>query len=114
MFGSVLKTLFDQCIFKVDSTNTKVLSTSGILVALWTIWESEDSGLNVCHYQDRKVAGSNLTFGLVSFMLPPFLPSFAFHIEISHFVCSAKQMTGFYMKCNTGLKKVKTASMLSV
>ena len=39
MFGSVLKTLFDQCIFKVDSTNTKVLSTSGILVALFFDFE---------------------------------------------------------------------------
>ena len=28
----------------------------------------------------------------------------AFHIDISHLFCSAKQLTGFYMKRNTGLK----------
>ena len=37
----------------------------------------------------------------------PFQPSVAFHIETSHLICKAKQMTGFYMKCNTGLKWVK-------
>ena len=36
----------------------------------------------------------------------PFQPSAAFHIETSHLFCSAKQMTGFYMKRNTGLKWV--------
>ena len=29
-----------------------------------------------------------------------------FHIEIIHFICSANQITGFYMKCSTGLKQV--------
>ena len=29
------------------------------------------------------------------------------HIETSHLVCIANQTTGFYMKCNTRLKKVK-------
>ena len=33
-----------------------------------------------------------------------FQPSVAFYIETSHLFCSAKEMTGFYMKCNTGLK----------
>ena len=28
----------------------------------------------------------------------PFQPSFALHIETSHFICRAKQMTGFYIK----------------
>ena len=36
-----------------------------------------------------------------------FQSSAAFHIEPSHLICSANQMTGFYMKCNTGLKWVK-------
>ena len=31
----------------------------------------------------------------------PFQPSDAFHIET---ICCANQMTGFYIKCNTGLK----------
>ena len=33
-----------------------------------------------------------------------FQSSVAFHIETSHLFCSAKQMTGFYMKPTTGLK----------
>ena len=33
-----------------------------------------------------------------------FQPSVVFHIETSHLFCSAKQMTGFYMKHNTWLK----------
>ena len=33
----------------------------------------------------------------------PFRPRAEFHIETSHLFCSAKKMTGFYMKCNTGL-----------
>ena len=37
----------------------------------------------------------------------PFQPSVGFHIETSPLFCSAKQMTGFYMKCNIGLKWVK-------
>ena len=37
----------------------------------------------------------------------PFQPSVPFDIETSHLFCSVKQMTGFYMKRNTGLKWVK-------
>ena len=37
-------------------------------------------------------------------LLNPFQPSVAFQIETSHLICSANQVTGFYMKCNTGLK----------
>ena len=33
-----------------------------------------------------------------------FQPSVTFHVETSSLICSANQMTGFYMKCNTGLK----------
>ena len=36
----------------------------------------------------------------------PFQHSFAFHIETSHLISSANQMTDFYMKCNTELKWV--------
>ena len=32
--------------------------------------------------------------------------SVSFHMEASHLFCSAKQMTGLYMKCNTRLKGV--------
>ena len=38
--------------------------------------------------------------------LNPFQPSVAFHIETSYFFCSAKQLTSFFMKCNTGLQWV--------
>ena len=33
--------------------------------------------------------------------------SVAFHIETSHLIYHANQVTGFYMECNTGLKWVK-------
>ena len=33
-----------------------------------------------------------------------FKPSAAFHIETSQLFCFAKQVTGFYMKSNNGLK----------
>ena len=36
----------------------------------------------------------------------PFQPRVAFHIETSHLICIANQMTGFYMECITGLKWV--------
>ena len=36
----------------------------------------------------------------------PFQPSVAFHIETRNLFCRANQMTGFYMKHNTGLKWV--------
>ena len=43
-----------------------------------------------------KLDGSN---GLSSFYVP-------FHIETSHLLCGANQMTGLYMKCSTRLKCV--------
>ena len=33
-----------------------------------------------------------------------FQPTVAFHIETSNLIYTVNQMTGFYMKCNTGLK----------
>ena len=36
-----------------------------------------------------------------------FQSSAAFHIETNHLICTADQMTGFYLKYNTGLKLVK-------
>ena len=41
------------------------------------------------------------TFYISSFF-NPFQPSVAFHIETSHLICTANQMTGFYVKCNFG------------
>ena len=36
----------------------------------------------------------------------PFQLSVALHIETSYLICNVSQMTGFYMKCNIGLKWV--------
>ena len=41
----------------------------------------------------------------------PFHFSIAFHIETSHLICKANQMTGFYMKYKTGLKWVYEMEM---
>ena len=35
-----------------------------------------------------------------------FQASVAIHIETSHLICNAIQITGFYTKCKTGLKWV--------
>ena len=40
----------------------------------------------------------------VAFSLNPFQARVTFHIETSHLICIANQMTGVYMKYNTGLK----------
>ena len=36
-----------------------------------------------------------------------FRSSVAFHVEISHLICTINQTTGFYMKYNSALKWVK-------
>ena len=38
----------------------------------------------------------------------PYQPSVALHIETNHLIFRANQMTCFCMKCNAGLKWVKT------
>ena len=43
----------------------------------------------------------------------PFQPSVAFHIETSHLFCRAKEMTGYYIKRNTGLKWVNVNGLLN-
>ena len=40
------------------------------------------------------------------FLYTPFQPSVAIHLETSHLICSANQMTGFYMNCNPELNWV--------
>ena len=47
------------------------------------------------------------------YAINPFQPSVVFHIETSHLICNANRMTGFYMKCNTGLKCVKLKPSLN-
>ena len=48
---------------------------------------------------------------LENIVVNAFQPSVMFHTETSHLFCSLKQMTGFYMKCNTGLKWVNGSWM---
>ena len=48
----------------------------------------------------------------VLFIVNPFQPSAAFHIETSHLFCYTKHITSFYMKQNTGLKWVKHCRIL--
>ena len=43
--------------------------------------------------------------GIIS--INPSEPSVTFHIKTSHLICSAKQMTGIYMRSNFQLKWVK-------
>ena len=48
-----------------------------------------------------------------SLIFNPLQPSVACHIETSHLVCTANQMTGFYMKCNTELNWVNQGTCLT-
>ena len=38
--------------------------------------------------------------------ISPFHPRVAFHIETSHLICNANQMTGSCIECNSGLKGI--------
>ena len=40
-------------------------------------------------------------------LLYPFQRIVVFYIETSYLICITNQMTGFYMKCNTGLKFIE-------
>ena len=51
-------------------------------------------------------------FRVKCFLFNQFQPSVALHIEIDHLICRVNQRTGFYMKCNTGLKWIKEISFL--
>ena len=48
----------------------------------------------------------NMFLHIIETEFTSFIFSVAFHIETSHLICIANQMTGFYMECNTGLKSV--------
>lgn len=52
----------------------------------------------------------SITFWTVEsfLLLDLFQPIVTFHKETGYLFCSAKQLIGFYMKFNTGLKWVKT------
>ena len=57
-----------------------------------------------------KVGNVNICFGLPS---NPFQPSMTFNEETSHLFCSAKQITGFYMKHTNKLKWVNVFSNIN-
>ena len=59
-----------------------------------------------CKHWGRQVKSCYNTLALQQRYLSPFQPIAVFHIELSHLIYSANQMTGFYMKYNTGLKCV--------
>ena len=50
----------------------------------------------------RKTASVSLLIFSTTFNL--FEPTVAIHIVTSHLICSASQLTGFYVKCKIGLK----------
>ena len=66
-----------------------------------------------CKVLGKKV-GSRFSYNINTLLesgndlVNPFQPSVAFHIETSHLFYSEKQMTGFYIKLNTGLTWVNT------
>ena len=43
----------------------------------------------------------------VGYSVNSFQPGLEFHIETSHLICCASEMTSFYMKCHTRLKWIK-------
>ena len=49
---------------------------------------------------------------LLSLSFNSFQSSVAIHVETDHFFCRPKQMTGFYMKCNSGPKWVNNLTLL--
>ena len=51
------------------------------------------------------IASEGYSFVVMN-VVNPFHSSVAFHVEASHLFCRAKQVIGFYMKRNTGLKWV--------
>ena len=44
----------------------------------------------------------------------PSQPSVAFHSETSHLIYTANQMTGFFIKCNSGLKWVNSTCRILI
>ena len=63
-----------------------------------------DKNAVVFNKENEQVIRQVFTFILCLFN--PFQPSAAFLVETSHLFCSAKQVTGFCMKRNNGLKLV--------
>ena len=63
---------------------------------------------NICTcWLSKKISFLHYPWTQTILAVNPFQPCVVFHIETSHLFCSVKQMAGFFIKCNTGLKLVK-------
>ena len=72
-----------------------------------SIFKQEQNNQHLNYQQKKPLLTCERNLICENIFINPFQPSVAFHIETSRLFCSAKQMTGSYMKCNTGLKWVK-------
>ena len=50
---------------------------------------------------------------LIEYLINLFQSIVAIHIETSHFICSANQKTGFYIKCSSGQEWVSQIELLN-
>ena len=66
-------------------------------------WKSSDSTNKIVKTKTRKKSYKTVSAFKKDYTLSS---KVAFHIETSHLFWSTKQMTGFYMKRNTGMKRV--------
>ena len=83
----------------------------------FTSWASNIGKTEWARLNFRQIFHQNLSFLKDTYFqkkvlftiefINPFQPSVVFHIEASHLHCRAKQMTGFYMRCNIRLKWVQ-------
>ena len=74
------------------------------LFPFYNPWKQKTLGFQNRGQKRRALARNRLI--KIDAIMDPFQPSVVFHIETSHLICNANQMTGFHMKCNTGLRWV--------
>ena len=88
------------------STNIWVVKNDCRHICFYLIKGSKQTLFFICVTALIMFTGASMIVPVIENCINPFQLSVAFHIEISHSFCSAKQLTGFYMKRNTGLKWV--------
>ena len=85
------------------------LAFSAIWRITWKDWWKDtwkNWSLNPLAWEDVESLGIH---DIISGSINPFnyfQLNVAFYVQTSHLICTANQMTGFYMECNTGLKWV--------
>ena len=84
---------------RVFSMFQKLMVSEGDWQDYYVNEKLKTNGLNELFFEKRLYFNS---------LFNPFQPSVAFHIETSHLICTANQMTGFYLECKTGLKWVNS------